>query len=138
MGIALALVLRGIFILTGAAILERFTWVFFLFGAFLIYTAIKLAMREDDDEEYKENALISFMRKIVKMSDQYDGKKMTTMVNGVRHFTPIIVLFVAIGTTDVMFAFDSIPAIFGLTKDPLLFLPLMFSLCSDCSNCTSS
>lgn len=128
-GIALALVLRGIFILAGAAILERFTWVFFLFGAFLIYTAIKLAMGEDDDEEYKENALISFMRKIVKMSDQYDGKKMTTMVNGVRHFTPIIVLFVAIGTTDVMFAFDSIPAIFGLTKDPfIVFTSNVFAL----------
>ncbi|WP_418968697.1 TerC family protein [Alloscardovia omnicolens] len=128
-GIALALLLRGIFILAGAAILERFTWVFFLFGAFLIYTAIKLASGHDDDEEYKENALIAAMRKIVKMSDQYDGKKLTTVVDGVRHFTPMIVLFVAIGTTDVMFAFDSIPAIFGLTKDPfIVFTSNVFAL----------
>lgn len=102
--------------------------IFPLWSIFDLYRN-KVGDGEDDDEEYKENALISFMRKIVKMSDQYDGKKMTTMVNGVRHFTPIIVLFVAIGTTDVMFAFDSIPAIFGLTKDPfIVFTSNVFAL----------
>lgn len=128
-GIALALILRGIFILAGAAILERFTWVFYIFGAFLIYTAVKLALGEDDDDEYKENALITLMRKVVKMVDYYDGEKLRTTVNGVKYFTPMLVLFVAIGTTDVMFAFDSIPAIFGLTKDPfIVFTSNVFAL----------
>lgn len=128
-GITLALVLRGLFILAGAAILERFTWVFFFFGAFLIYTAVKLAMGEDEDDEYKENALIRAMRKIVPMTDHYDGEKLRTTVDGVKYFTPMLVLFVAIGTTDVMFAFDSIPAIFGLTKDPfIVFTSNVFAL----------
>ena len=128
-GITLALVLRGLFILAGAAILERFTWVFFFFGAFLIYTAVKLAMGEDEDDEYKENALIRAIRKIVPMTDHYDGEKLRTTVDGVKYFTPMLVLFVAIGTTDVMFAFDSIPAIFGLTKDPfIVFTSNVFAL----------
>lgn len=128
-GITLALVLRGLFILAGAAILERFTWVFFFFGAFLIYTAVKLAMGEDEDDEYKENALIRAMREIVPMTDHYDGEKLRTTVDGVKYFTPMLVLFVAIGTTDVMFAFDSIPAIFGLTKDPfIVFTSNVFAL----------
>ncbi|MFC0266185.1 TerC family protein [Alloscardovia macacae] len=128
-GIALALILRGIFILAGAAILERFTWVFYIFGVFLIYTAVKLALGEDDDDEYKENALITLMRKVVKMVDYYDGEKLRTSVDGVKYFTPMLVLFVAIGTTDVMFAFDSIPAIFGLTKDPfIVFTSNVFAL----------
>ncbi|TCD54597.1 TerC family protein [Alloscardovia theropitheci] len=128
-GITLALILRGIFILAGAAILERFTWVFFLFGAFLIYTAIKLAIGQDDDDEYKENVLIASMRKVVRMVDYYDGEKLRTTVDGVKYFTPMLVLFVAIGTTDVMFAFDSIPAIFGLTHDPfIVFTSNVFAL----------
>ena len=97
-GITVALVLRGMFILVGAAIISRFTWVFFLFGAFLIVTAIKLVTGGDEDEEYHENALIH-------------------------------ALFLTIGTTDVMFAFDSIPAIFGLTKDPfIVFTSNVFAL----------
>lgn len=128
-GITLALVLRGIFILAGAAILERFTWVFFIFGAFLIYTAIKLVVGDDNDEEYKENTLIRIVRKIIPMTNEYDGEKLRTVVDGKKLFTPMLVVFVAIGTTDVMFAFDSIPAIFGLTKDPfIVFTSNVFAL----------
>ena len=128
-GITVALVLRGCFILVGAAIIERFTWVFFLFGAFLIYTAIGLVKGDDGDEEYHENGVIRALRKVVKISDDYDGEKLRTTKDGVKYWTPMLIVFLAIGTTDVMFAFDSIPAIFGLTKDPfLVFTSNVFAL----------
>ena len=119
-GITIALIFRGIFILIGAALISRFTWVFFLFGAFLIYTAVKLVLGGDEDEEYHENGIIRNLRKIIKITDDYDGEKLRTTKNGVRYWTPILIVFLTIGTTDVMFAFDSIPAIFGMPTDPLL------------------
>ena len=139
-GITVALVLRGMFILVGAAIISRFTWVFFLFGAFLIVTAIKLVAGGDEDEEYHENALIHALRKVIKITDEYDGEKLRTIKNGVKHWTPMLIVFLTIGTTDVMFAFDSIPAIFGLTKDPfIVFTSNVFALlCSSCSSCSES
>ncbi|MDF7663965.1 TerC family protein [Bifidobacterium sp. ESL0763] len=128
-GIAIALVLRGIFIFVGAAIIERFTWVFFIFGAFLIYTAVKLVAGDDGDEEYHENAIIHALRKVVKVTDSYDGEKLRTTIDGKRFFTPMLIVFLTIGTTDVMFAFDSIPAIFGLTRDPfIVFTSNIFAL----------
>ena len=128
-GITVALILRGCFILVGAAIIQRFTWVFFLFGAFLIYTAVKLVLGGDEDEEYHENGIIRNLRKIIKITDDYDGEKLRTTKNGVRYWTPMLIVFLTIGTTDVMFAFDSIPAIFGLTKDPfLVFTSNVFAL----------
>jgi tellurite resistance protein TerC len=128
-GITVALILRGLFILVGAAIIERFTWVFFLFGAFLIVTAVRTAMGGDEDEEYHENAIIRGLRKVVKITNEYDGEKLRTEKNGVRFWTPMLIVFLTIGTTDVMFAFDSIPAIFGLTKDPfIVFTSNVFAL----------
>ena len=128
-GITIALIFRGIFILIGAALISRFTWVFFLFGAFLIYTAVKLVLGGDEDEEYHENGIIRNLRKIIKITDDYDGEKLRTTKNGVRYWTPMLIVFLTIGTTDVMFAFDSIPAIFGLTKDPfIVFTSNVFAL----------
>ena len=128
-GIAFALIFRGVFILIGSALISRFTWVFFIFGAFLIYTAIKLVVGDDDDDEYKENGVIRMLRKVVHISDEYDGEKLRTTRDGVRYWTPMMIVFLAIGTTDVMFAFDSIPAIFGLTKDPfIVFTSNVFAL----------
>ena len=128
-GITIALVLRGVFILIGAAIISRFTWVFFLFGAFLIVTAIKLVTGGDEDEEYHENGLIRALRKGIKITDEYDGEKLRTVKNGAKYWTPMLIVFLTIGTTDVMFAFDSIPAIFGLTKDPfIVFTSNVFAL----------
>ena len=128
-GITIALVLRGVFILIGAAIISRFTWVFFLFGAFLIVTAIKLVAGGDEDEEYHENGLIRALRKVIKITDEYDGEKLRTVKNGTKYWTPMLIVFLTIGTTDVMFAFDSIPAIFGLTKDPfIVFTSNVFAL----------
>ena len=128
-GIIIALVLRAMFILAGAAIIERFTAIFYLFGAFLIYTAVKLVAGEDDDAEFKENPAIRALRRVVPLSDDYDGAKIRTVVDGKRVFTPMLVVFVAIGSTDLLFAFDSIPAIFGLTKDPfIVFTTNVFAL----------
>ncbi len=128
-GITIALVMRGCFILVGAAIISRFTWVFFLFGAFLIFTAVKLLAGGDEDEEYHENSLIRALRKVIKITDEYDGEKLRTVKDGVKHWTPMLIVLLTIGTTDVMFAFDSIPAIFGLTKDPfIVFTSNVFAL----------
>jgi tellurite resistance protein TerC len=128
-GIVLALVLRGIFIVLGAAAIERFVWVFFLFGAFLLYTAWKLAFHNDDDDDFEENALIRWSRRALPMSETFDGAKLRTKVDGKWLFTPMIVVMIAIGTTDLLFALDSIPAIFGLTKEPfLVFTANVFAL----------
>ncbi|MFF2451442.1 TerC family protein [Isoptericola sp. NPDC058082] len=128
-GIIIALVLRGAFILAGAAILEQFVWVFYLFGAFLIYTAVKLVAGGDDEEEFKENVAIRLLRRVLPVSKEYDGAKVRTVVDGKKLFTPMLVVFVAIGSTDLLFALDSIPAIFGLTKDPfIVFTANIFAL----------
>jgi tellurite resistance protein TerC len=128
-GIITALVLRGIFILVGAAVINQFVWVFYLFGAFLIYTAIKLVAGGEEDEEFKENAVIRSLRRVLPLSAGYDEGRLRTTVDGKRLFTPMIVVFIAIGSTDLLFAFDSIPAIFGLTKDPfIVFTANVFAL----------
>lgn len=128
-GIIMALILRGIFILLGAAVIERYTWVFYIFGAFLIYTAIKLALQKDEGDDYEENVLIRRLRKVLPISEQYDGSKLRTVVDGKRLFTPMVIVFLAIGSTDLLFALDSIPAIFGLTQEPfIVFTANVFAL----------
>jgi tellurite resistance protein TerC len=120
-GIVAALVLRGLFIAAGAAVIERFEWVFFIFGAFLLYTGYRLAFRgESDEEEYKENPALRIIRRVLPVTDDYHGSKVFTRIRGRRYVTPMLVVMLAIGTTDILFALDSIPAIFGLTKEPFL------------------
>jgi tellurite resistance protein TerC len=129
-GIALALVMRGAFIAAGAALVSTFVWVFYLFGIFLIYTAVKLATHGTDDVgDFKENPLIRLSRRILPISRTFDGAKLTTGTGRRRMFTPMLVVMIAIGTTDLIFALDSIPAIFGLTKEPyLVFTANVFAL----------
>jgi tellurite resistance protein TerC len=129
-GIIMALIFRAIFILAGAALIEQFTWLFYIFGAFLIYTAIHMVVAEEESpDDYKENALIRTMRRVLPLHHQYDGAKLTTTIDGRRLFTPLIIVFLAIGSTDVLFAVDSIPAIFGITKDPfIVFSTNLFAL----------
>lgn len=128
-GIIIALVLRGIFIILGAAIIESYSWVFYIFGLFLVYTAIRQAFENHDDMEEKESGVIAFLRKRIAIHDEFDGVKMRTLVDGKKVFTPIIIVFVAIGTTDLIFALDSIPAIFGITQDPfIVFTANVFAL----------
>jgi tellurite resistance protein TerC len=119
-GIVLALIMRGIFIAVGAAVIEQFSWVFYLFGAFLIYTGFQLAKGEDEDEDFKENAMLRVVRRIFPVTDEFHGEKSFIKIDGKRFVTPMFIVMVAIGTTDLLFALDSIPAIFGLTKEPFL------------------
>ncbi len=128
-GVALALVLRGAFIAVGAAVIDAFSGVFFLFGAFLIYTAVKLAKDRDAEPDVGENPLMRLVERVLPTTDRYDGTKVLTRVDGKRVVTPLLLVMVAIGTTDVLFALDSIPAIFGLTSEPyLVFTANAFAL----------
>ncbi len=130
-GIVLALLLRGGFIAAGAALLARFTWVFYIFGAFLIYTAVNLLRQrgEPAEEEFKENVLIRWSRRALPISRDFSGARLTVVENRRRLFTPMLVVLIAIGTTDLVFALDSIPAIFGITKEPyLVFTANVFAL----------
>jgi tellurite resistance protein TerC len=122
-GIIIAIILRGIFIAVGAAAINQFSWVFYIFGAFLIYTAIKLGKEgETDDDEYEENRFMKFVERRFPATDQYDGAKLFTHIDGKKLATPMFIVIMALGTTDLLFALDSIPAIYGLTKEPYLVL----------------
>ncbi|HEX6469606.1 MAG TPA: TerC/Alx family metal homeostasis membrane protein [Streptosporangiaceae bacterium] len=131
-GIVLALLLRGVFIAAGAAAVARFEWVFFIFGGFLIWTASSLfreGQGEHGEEEFKENMLLRLSRRLLRTTDDYDGAKVLTRRPGRLHVTPLLIVMIAIGTTDLLFALDSIPAIFGLTKEPyLVFTSNAFAL----------
>jgi tellurite resistance protein TerC len=121
-GILMALVMRGLFIAVGAAVIAQFSWVFYIFGAFLIYTAYNLAKTNHDEEEddFKENTALRLVRKVFPVTDEYHESKSFIKLDGKRFVTPMFIVIVAIGTTDLLFALDSIPAIFGLTKEPFL------------------
>jgi tellurite resistance protein TerC len=131
-GITFALVLRTIFILVGAAAIENFSWVFYLFGAILIYTAWVQARsggHSEEEEEFKENAVIRLIRKVVPTTEEHHDDRMTVKLQGKRYITPMAIALIAIGTADVIFAVDSIPAIFGLTQETyLVFAANAFSL----------
>jgi tellurite resistance protein TerC len=122
-GIILALVFRGIFIALGAVAIETVSWIFYIFGAFLIYTAWGLIRHKDNDEdEYQENRVIRFARRRLPATDEYDGVKLIVKRNGKRLITPMLIVMIALGSTDILFALDSIPAIYGLTQEPYLVL----------------
>jgi tellurite resistance protein TerC len=130
-GIIIALVLRGAFILVGATVIENFSPIFYVFGAFLVYTAIRQAFPggDHDDEAKRENFIVRLLRRTIDISDEYDGAKVRTVIDGKKYFTPMIIVFVAIGVTDLLFAIDSIPAIFGITTSPfIVFTANIFAL----------
>ncbi|GAB1514106.1 TerC family protein [Actinophytocola sp. KF-1] len=118
-GIVLSLVLRGACIAAGAAALAAFNWIFYVFGAFLIYTAVKVAKEGggDDEPEVPDNAVVRALHRVLPTSDHYDGGRIVTRVDGRRVFTPMVMVVSALGIANVVFALDSIPAIFGLTTN---------------------
>ncbi|MBU9766923.1 TerC family protein [Mycobacterium sp. TNTM28] len=127
-GIILALIFRGIFIALGAVAINQFSWVFYIFGAFLVYTAINL-VRDTDHDDDGDNGVVRFARKHLRTTDQWDGLKLWVHENGKRLMTPMFLVIVALGTTDLLFALDSIPAIYGLTQEPyLVFTANVFAL----------
>jgi tellurite resistance protein TerC len=119
-GILLALGMRSVFIAVGAALIEQFVWVFFLFGAVLVWTAVSMLRSKGEEEEYHENAVTRQVRKIAPVTEDYHGHKYTVKVNGKRMITPMLLVIVAIGSADLLFAVDSIPAIFGITQEAFL------------------
>jgi len=122
-GIVIAIVLRGIFIALGAVVINAYAWVFYIFGAFLIYTAIKLAKGgETDDDEFEENRFLVWVERTFPATKTWHDAHLTVVENGKRVITPMMIVILALGTTDLLFALDSIPAIYGLTKEPFLVL----------------
>jgi tellurite resistance protein TerC len=117
-GIILSLVFRAVFIFAGAAAIAAWSWVFYILGGFLLYTAIQLALEDPDGEpDFHKNPLLRFLRRILPLSEDYDGRKLATRSEKRRMFTPLVIVIAAIGIANVVFALDSIPAIFGLTND---------------------
>jgi tellurite resistance protein TerC len=129
-GIVIALVMRGGFIAVGAAAIQAFSWVFYLFAAVLVVTAVNLARQgTDHDEEFSENAALRLLRRVLPVTPQYHGALSFVRYEGRRMVTPMLIVMFAIGSTDLLFALDSIPAIFGLTQEPyLVFTANAFAL----------
>jgi tellurite resistance protein TerC len=131
-GIVLALILRGIFIALGAAAIENFSWVFYLFGAFLLYTAVLLVwdtFKEDDEDKVPGGKIVELIKKRFRTVDEYHGTKLTIIQKGKRYITPLLLVMIAIGFTDLLFALDSIPAVYGLTSEPyIVFMANAFAL----------
>ncbi len=128
-GIILALVLRGVFILLGVTLIEHFSWIFYLFGTFLLYTAIHQLVTNHSRDDSEESRAIRFLRRHIPITPHYNGGSLTIDRDGHRMLTPVLLVFLAIGTTDLLFALDSIPAIFGITQDAfLVFAANIFAL----------
>ena len=130
-GIVFALVARTAFIFVGAALINQFAWVFYLFGLVLILTAGNMLKGEvsDEDSHEDQNFVVKLARRFINTSEEYDGDKLTTVVDGRKVLTPMLLVMVAIGGTDILFALDSIPAIFGLTQSTfIVFTATAFSL----------
>jgi tellurite resistance protein TerC len=119
-GIIGALLMRGAMIALGAALIKEFHWIIWIFGAFLIFTGIRMATSGDEKLEPEKNPVIRLFRRIMPVSDHYDGQKFFTVQNGVRMATPLFLVLLMVETTDLIFAVDSIPAIFAVTQDPFI------------------
>lgn len=120
-GILGAIVFRAIFIAAGAALINRFEWIIYVFGAFLIFTAIRI-VKGTEDVDPEDNPVLKLFQKRFRTTTRFDGQKLITIENGKRVGTPLLVVLVVIETTDIVFAIDSIPAIFAITRDPFIVL----------------
>lgn len=122
LGVAIAIALRAVLIVVGAAVIERFAATFFVFGAFLAYTAVAVWRNGDEEPDPEGNALIRRLERVLPVTREYHDDAFVTRIDGLRHVTPLFLVVAAVGTTDLLFALDSIPAIFGLTQEPYLVL----------------
>jgi tellurite resistance protein TerC len=128
-GIIIALALRVVFIVLGATLLTLFSFMFLVFGLLLVYTAIQLYRHRNEDPSVEDNALVRATRRVLPVTDQYDGGRMLTRVDGRRAVTPLFIVLIAIGSTDLLFALDSIPAVFGVTSEAyIVFVANAFAL----------
>ncbi|MEK6438563.1 TerC/Alx family metal homeostasis membrane protein [Pseudonocardia sp. T1-2H] len=128
-GIVLALIMRAIFIALGATLLNLFSFMFLVFGLLLLFTAVQLFRHRDEDPDVEDNAVVKGARRLFPVSDEYDGGKLVTRLGGKRMVTPLFIVLVAIGGIDLLFALDSIPAVFGVTEEPyIVFVANAFAL----------
>ncbi len=129
LGIVGALILRFAFILIGAAAIERFSWIFFIFGGFLIFTAFKLVAKKGEQDKAEDSGLVNFLERKLPLTSEYHDRKFALKIDGKWYFTPMVVVVISLFMTDIVFALDSIPAIFGLTTEPyIVFTANAFAL----------
>ncbi|MEC5208104.1 MAG: TerC family protein [Vogesella sp.] len=122
-GVFGAIILRTIMVFLGAALVKEFDWILYVFGAFLLFTGLKMMLPEKDEEQdLANNGLLKFLRKHLRMTDEYHGEAFFVVKNGLRYATPMFVVLVFVELSDVVFAVDSIPAIFAVTMDPFIVL----------------
>ena len=121
-GILGAILLRAILIFVGAALIQRYHWILYFFGAFLIYTGIQMVRAPNDEGDFESNPLMRWMRGHLRLTKEYSGAKLSVVKDGVRWYTPMFMVIVLLAVTDVIFAVDSIPAIFAITEDPFVVL----------------
>ncbi|MEY3952609.1 MAG: hypothetical protein RL320_1411 [Pseudomonadota bacterium] len=121
-GILLALVLRAVMILVGAWLISQFHWIMYVFGAFLVFTGVKMWWASGQEPDLENNPALKWINRHMKIAPHFDGEKFFTRVDGVRMATPLFVVILLIGIVDVIFAVDSIPAIFAITTDPFIVL----------------
>jgi tellurite resistance protein TerC len=119
-GILAALVMRAIFIALGAALISAFSFMFLIFGLLLVFTAVQLFRHRDQDPDIDDNVAVRLTRRVLPVTDTYAGGRLITRVDGRRAATPLFVVFVALGSTDILFALDSIPAVFGVTEEAFI------------------
>ena len=119
-GVLGAIVMRAIMILAGAWVVREFSWVLYLFGAFLVVTGIRMLVMAEKTPDLEQNPVLKFARRHLRISDGHHGEKFTVMKDGVRYFTPLFLVLILIEVTDLVFAVDSIPAIFAITTDPFI------------------
>ena len=128
-GIILALIMRVIFIVLGATLLQLFSFMFLVFGLLLIWTAVQLYRHRNEDPDIEDNGMVRLTRRALPMTPDYDGGRLVTRISGRRALTPMVIVLVAIGSTDLLFALDSIPAVFGVTSQPyIVFVANAFAL----------
>lgn len=122
LGVIGAIVLRAVMILIGAWLLAQFHWILYVFGIFLVVTGIKMIWAADKKPDLNDNPVLKFVRKRFNVSNDFDGERLFTVQNGVRYATPLFLVLVMIAATDIVFAVDSIPAIFAITSDPFIVM----------------
>ncbi len=121
-GVLGALVFRIIFVFAGVALIQKFHWMIYLFGGFLVFTGLNMLRGTDKEIDIDNNPIISFIKRFFKISPHFEGERFTVMIDGVRHLTPLFLVLVMIESTDIIFAVDSIPAILAITSDPFIVL----------------
>ena len=121
-GVIGAIVMRTVMIFAGAWLVTEFSWILYIFGAFLLYTGVKMWQNHDEQEDPKQSGLYKFLQKYLRVTDDMHGDKFTIIKNGVKYFTPLAVVLILVELSDVIFAVDSIPAIFAVTTDPFIVL----------------